>query len=71
MNDFTIEELKDLYDSCFTGIDNQPDEDIRLMLQDKLQSLIDNYCEHSLHTGAADTLYCDKCEIVLMNRSIK
>jgi hypothetical protein len=39
MNEFTKEELEDLRDAVF--ISGKPIE-----LYDKLQSLLDNYCEH-------------------------
>jgi hypothetical protein len=46
MNDFTREELNELRASrCYHMDDNFPHEDTLFM---KLQSMIDNYCEHEI-----------------------
>lgn len=62
MNDFTKAELEDLHDCCNGGIyDDHPLEDWKLALQNKIQYMIDNYCEHlKLHT-ARDATYCEDC----------
>lgn len=74
MNDFTKEELDELRASrCYHMDDNFPYEDKLFM---KLQSMIDNYCDHEahleymLHTHVEDlfrgnedkVLLCKKCE---------
>lgn len=47
MNDFTKEELEELLICCDSGInDDHPLEDWKAALQVKIQSMIDNYCEH-------------------------
>lgn len=47
MNDFTKEELEDLLSCCYGGMhNNHPVEDWKEALQIKIQSMIDNYCEH-------------------------
>ena len=54
MNDFTKEELEDL-ESIVRHVCCWPDEILK-NLGFKLQSLIDNYCEHEWING-----YCEKC----------
>ena len=59
MNDFTKDELETL----FTVMDDNKNDcghDDELI--DKLQSLIENYCEHEWRTSGYDALYCPKCE---------
>lgn len=52
MNDFTKEELVDLLSICEGGIyDDHPIEDWKLSLQNKIQSMINNYCEHDGEIG--------------------
>lgn len=48
MNDFTKEELQDLLICCYGGIDDDhPVEDYKIILQKKIQSMIDNNkCSH-------------------------
>jgi len=54
MNDFTKEELTLMFIVL-------PPVDATKLLKDKIQSMIDNYCEHSkLHT-ARDAVYCENC----------
>lgn len=68
MNDFTKEDLQDLYSCCQGGMhDDHPLEDYKLALQIKLQSMIDTYCEHEyLHTFEIDGVFgtCKKCRNV-------
>ncbi len=53
MNDFTKEELKDM----FTVIsENYSGKELDELL-DKIQSMIDKYCEHQWINGT----YCEKC----------
>ncbi len=71
MNDFTKEELEDLLDSLNASLDADTScdstwrKDIRA-LKNKLQSLINNYCEHteSYKTGA-DVRRCCECEQII------
>lgn len=59
MNDFTKEELTYIRDYIFNGAAS-----IRLdrhdALRDKLQSLIDNYCEHEV-CGLCNKSNCEEC----------
>ena len=66
MNDFTKEELQGLYDCCNSGIyDDYPQADWKAALQDKLQSLIDNYCEHEFKMNMHDAeWHCYKCGVL-------
>ena len=71
MNDFTKEELTILFLELRIAIRNWGHtEDLKdyPKLKDKIQSMIDNYCDHenakSIHPG--DTvLICPKCETIL------
>lgn len=59
MNDFTKEELMDLHYSLYGGVhDDHPVPDHLIILQKKIQSMIDNYCEHEW----VNATYCTKCE---------
>jgi hypothetical protein len=52
MNDFTKEELEDLWLCCQGGTyDDHPLEDWKEALGLKIQSMIDNYCEHESATA--------------------
>lgn len=62
MNDFTKEELYSLLDFV------TPEEgfwyknpDIAYELMDKIQSMIDNYCEHKNKCTNYDNLFCEDC----------
>ena len=49
MNDFTKEELLWLYDEIYHVIEQYEYEDERAYsTRDKLKSMIDNYCEHTM-----------------------
>ena len=58
MNDFTKEELEQIeYSLLYTGMDGET-----VLL--KLQSMIDNYCEHEfkiIGSGKCLSQKCDKC----------
>jgi len=71
MNDFTKEELQDLYDDIWTyDYKHRKPPDYILAIREKLQSMIENYCEHeekilerprmNIHMGK-----CKKCGIKL------
>lgn len=56
MNDFTKEELHRLMDACvywFECLDNGIMEEAQELVG-KLQSMIDNYCEHESRSGYYD-----------------
>jgi hypothetical protein len=47
MNEFTKEELEDLYYCCGGSVyDDHPLEDWKEALRIKIQSMINNYCQH-------------------------
>ena len=54
MNDFTKEELKELHDCIHWKINEGQEEKLTTLVDKKIQSMIDNYCEHKfiLHTNA-------------------
>ena len=60
MNDFTKEELEEIYDSimCYT----EPTNDDLLT---KIQTMINNYCEHDWDNSCCgcsmQSIYCTKC----------
>ena len=61
MNIFTKEELCALRDSrCYHMDDSYPSND---PLFKKIQSMIDNYCEHDMKYNSGEHLYCNKCEM--------
>jgi hypothetical protein len=57
MNEFTKEELKYLFKLLYDWNNLEDDE-----LQDKIQSMIDNYCDHEpLHNfSRSECKHCDK-----------
>ncbi len=72
MNDFTKEELEDLFDNTtvainsYTGCDSGWKKENRALIL-KIQSLIDNYCEHThiwnrlTMLSEKDYDFCEKC----------
>ena len=66
MNDFTKEELQDLHALLYGGMhDDHPVPDYLIILQDKIKSMIDNYCEHERIGQVSDVDYvniCTKCK---------
>jgi hypothetical protein len=65
MNDFTKEELEELM-HCVYAYRDLCDEDVKENLKDnlcdKIQSLIDNYCEHEDTTQDSALVYvCNYC----------
>lgn len=69
MNDFTKEELKNLracLDVCIS--DDGSDEE----LMKKLESMIDNYCEHEYHNHCPEcnplNIYCKHCRTYLREK---
>lgn len=67
MNDFTKEELQQIQAWATTDIDLSPSE-LEVNLFDKIQSLIDNYCEHSQHLYYGDIPVgeCTECHMVMI-----
>ncbi len=67
MNDFTKEELQIIVD-CVKGFawDCEANIDTTCKLKAKIQSMIDNYCEH-IHGGEAEIFVdvCNKCDSLL------
>lgn len=66
MNDFTKEELNDLI-YCLNMADKQdiimPSDKKCYFILNKIQSMIDNYCEHEWHPGGnRPWLHCIKCK---------
>lgn len=63
MNDFTKEELQQLVKWATTDIDLNPSA-LEVTLFDKIQSMIDNYCEHEDvgECGICGVTICCNCE---------
>ena len=68
MNEFTKEELEDLliWGEVYTDFGNSWTDKIQRPLLDKIQSMIDNYCEHDteghFHVGVD---VCLKCGVII------
>jgi len=64
MNDFTKEELEDIRNSLGIWIrsENANPQSI-ISLRDKIQSMIDNYCEHMWTDGSGNNIFCAKCQM--------
>ena len=60
MNDFTKLELELLY-QCVTGNRNYQGGQMFPELNNKIQSLIDNYCDHELIPNGSGNYICSKC----------
>lgn len=62
MNDFTKKELRDIQHYIEAYYDYNPKGN----LHNKIQSMIDNYCEHEWENICChcdlDRIYCHKCE---------
>ena len=65
MNNFTKEELKFISDYIYLGVRDKKNHELLMRLDGKLQSLIDNYCEHDFQLawfdGPGGTYKCKKC----------
>lgn len=68
MNEFTKQELIDLHCSLYGGVnDDHPVANHLIVLQNKIQSMIDNYCEHEnivSYNGAECVYWCMDCSVV-------
>lgn len=61
MNDFTKEELEKIF--YYVDITSHIQEDDEQDLLDKIQSMIDNYCDHEWYPGGnRPWLHCIKCK---------
>jgi hypothetical protein len=62
MNDFTKEELQKIQDALiFIGT---IEKNLDFYLSEKIQSMIENFCEHNIigeMTGTTTFPYCNKC----------
>lgn len=61
MNDFTKKELE-YFLACMKPFHFLWQDD-PLELETKLQSMIDNYCEHIWTDGSGNMIFCAKCNI--------
>lgn len=61
MNDFTKEELEEIIES-FDWIETETWWDWKHPLRKKIQSMIDNYCEHELQPFTSFRDICIKCK---------
>jgi hypothetical protein len=61
MNDFTKEELKEIL--LYTS---HPIWQDSVLLCKKIQSMIDNYCQHEIHEISALVNYCPLCDKVYL-----
>lgn len=61
MNDFTKEELEQLYHCAKFVTEYNWLHDRYDGLMKKIQSLMENYCDHSRHHTTRDTTYCELC----------
>jgi hypothetical protein len=67
MNDFTKEELFSISD-CLrmaykSGFDAGNDLPTAYHCYDKIQSMIDNYCDHTWTDGGGNIIHCGKCGV--------
>lgn len=64
MNDFTKEELTALY-LCLNPVRIKPN--ICYELKDKIQSMIDNYCEHRVLEVGVKAYKCMACDLCILD----
>ena len=65
MNDFTKDELQIILLDMDTNILKAPPlrvADMYLQLRDKVDAMIDDYCEHEWRMSGIDAIYCPKCQ---------
>ncbi len=71
MNDFTKEELKDIinWGDVYTEFGNSWTNKVHRPLIEKIQSMIDKYCEHEWRNNCCgccpSNICCKKCDICL------
>jgi hypothetical protein len=64
MSEFTKEELEHLYSHLKWACDIEVTEK-NIFLKNKIQSMIDNYCEHEWITNPHDLIsHCCKCGVI-------
>lgn len=61
MNNFIKEELLNLNIILSLWIIKYPEDLGSAELQSKIESMIDNYCEHDMHQTSSLINYCYKC----------
>jgi hypothetical protein len=63
MNDLTKDELKFISDYIYLGVRDKKNHELLMRLDGKLQTLIDNSCEHDQGTTSDSFIitYCNKC----------
>ena len=61
MNDFTKEELSILDDCMIIAIDEYNVAERIFEVKEKLESIIDNYCEHDFHQLTCSHNQCKSC----------
>ena len=67
MNDFTKEELEQIkfdMEMGLTRFDASFTDEMYLDLKTKIQSMIDNYCDHLWTDGSGNNIFCAKCHIL-------
>ena len=66
MNDFTKEELERICQFFNIAIEDYREPDSTYYLRDKIQSLIENYCEHDYNEKSVElhAKQCCKCQKV-------
>ncbi len=61
MNNFTKEELQEMYAALCDRHESIEDFVPAQALRHKIQSMIDTYCEHIWTDGSGNHIYCGKC----------
>ena len=62
MNEFTKEELKYIRDTMVNIVEVYPDTELPYSIRDKIQRMIDNYCDHKgLIDEHMDYCRCRQC----------
>lgn len=61
MNDFTKDELMNISDAILYSSLFHSRQDRLIPIRDKIQSLIDNYCDHELIPNGSGNYICSKC----------
>ncbi len=70
MNDFTLQELIDLLIIIKESIDNSTQPESIFLIADKIESMIDNYCDHKESEMDCDggiSLICTECGYTIMD----
>lgn len=67
MNNFTKEELERILEGVTWWLDGDNALYCEQLI-DKIQSMIDNYCEHTWTDGSGNIIICNKCHFILGTR---